>query len=99
MSENGAAAASPIAKPVVQPAPRAIASGEIKKIDPKEFGKKAELTEKLKAILKDVPVLHERLKTLIVDLEKTSAEFKAATDKATAITAEWEKVNAEAAAK
>lgn len=72
--------------------PRTISQAPIKPIDPTQFGKKAELTEKLKAILKDVPVLHERLKVLIVDLEKTSAEFKAATDKATAIAAEWEKL-------
>jgi hypothetical protein len=80
------------AAPVAPPAARTISQAPIKPIDPAQFGKKAELTEKLKAILKDVPVLHERLKTLIVDLEKTSIEFKAATEKATAIAAEWEKI-------
>ncbi len=77
------------------PAPRAISSAPIQKLDPKEFGKKAELKEKLVAILKDVPVLHERLTKLAADLEKTNAEFKDATDRAKALVAEWEKIDKE----
>lgn len=77
------------------PAPRTIPSAPIQKIDPKEFGKKAELKEKLVAILKDVPVLHEKLTKLVADLEATRNDFKAATDRATAIVTEWEKLDKE----
>jgi hypothetical protein len=82
-------------QPPAAPAPRTIPSAPIQKIDPKEFGKKAELKEKLVAILKDVPVLHEKLTKLVADLEATRTEFKAATDRATAIVTEWEKLDKE----
>lgn len=76
-------------------APRAISSAPIQKLDPKEFGKKAELKEKLVAILKDVPVLHERLTKLVSELEKANTEFRDATDRAKALVAEWEKLDKE----
>ena len=89
MSENGTAAPAPTnLKPAAPPAPRTIGSAPIKPLDPKEFGKKAELTEKLKAILKDVPVLHDRMK-------KAVADFEEVTNRARAIVDEWEKVNTE----
>jgi len=78
MSDNGAPATA---------TPRVVAAGEIKKIDPAQFGKKAELTEKLKAILKDVPVLHERMKKAVIDFEEV-------TNRARAVVDEWEKANA-----
>lgn len=88
MSENGAAipvAPAPAPTPHLQ---RAIAPGrEIKPIDKAQFGQKAELAEKLKAILKDVPVLHERMK-------KSVADFEDVTNRARAIVEEWERVNA-----
>ena len=70
---------------------------QIKTIDAKDFGKGAELKEKLMAILRDVPALHERLKKAIESVEKANEELKAATEKATAIVNEWENVNKERA--
>ena len=66
---------------------------EIKPLDPKKFGKGAELKEKLKAILKDVPVLHERLTQVTGEMERLSREFREATEKAQKIVAEWEALN------
>lgn len=66
---------------------------QIKPLDVKEFGKGAELKERLMAILRDVPVLHERLNKAVAEMEKTTAEFKAATDRAKAIVDEWEKLS------
>jgi hypothetical protein len=82
-------------QPVAPVTPRQISAAPIQKIDPKDFGKKAELKEKLVAILKDVPVLHDRLVKLVAELEKSNAEFKAATDRAKAIVDEWEKIERE----
>lgn len=79
--------------PATAPTPRTIPSAPITKIDPKDFGKKAELKEKLVAILKDVPVLHEKLTKLVADLEAAKIEFKATTDRAKAIVDEWEKLD------
>ena len=86
MTENGTATPAP--KPAAPPAPRTIPSAPIQKLDPKEFGKKAENAEKLKAILKDVPVLHDRMK-------KAVADFEEVTNRARAIVEEWEKLNSE----
>jgi hypothetical protein len=69
----------------------------IKTLDSKDFGKGAELKERLMAILRDVPALHERLKKAIESVEKANEELRAATDKATAIVNEWEKINKEKA--
>lgn len=85
-------------QPSVPPIPtivRQIGAAPITKIDPKEFGKKAELKERLLAILKDVPLLHERLGKLVTDLETIKGEFKAATDRAKSIVDEWEKIDKE----
>jgi hypothetical protein len=79
MSDNGTHASAPAA-------PRQIGGGAIKPIDPAQFGRKAELADKLKAILKDVPALHERMKKAVTDFEDV-------TIRAQAIVAEWEKVN------
>jgi len=70
---------------------------QIKPIDAKDFGKGAELKEKLMAILRDVPTLHERLKKAVESVEKANVELLAATEKATAIVNEWEKLNREGA--
>lgn len=87
MSENGTAVPATAAH-AHAPAPRSIAPGrEIKPIDKAQFGQKAELAEKLKAILKDVPVLHERMKKAVTDFEEV-------TNRARAIVEEWERVNA-----
>jgi len=84
----------------VPPEQRAPSMRQIKPLDPKEFGKKAELRDKLKAILKDVPKLHERLviataqyEKVIAEVIKTNNEFKDATVRAQAIVSEWEKLN------
>lgn len=70
---------------------------QIKPIDVKDFGKGAELKEKLMTILRDVPMLHERLKKAVESVEKANEELKAATERATAIVSEWEKINKEGA--
>lgn len=72
---------------------------QIKPLDSKEFGKGAELKERLMAILKDVPALHQRLVNVTVEMEKTASDFKAATDRAQAIVDEWERLNSEERAK
>jgi hypothetical protein len=81
VSENGTA----------PPAPRHISAAPIRPLDPAQFGKKAELADKLKSILKDVPVLHERM-------TKAVADFEEVTRRANAIVTEWERVNAESKA-
>lgn len=79
MSDNGTSPHAPTT-------PRTIAAGrEIKPLDKAQFGQKAELAEKLKAILKDVPALHERLKRTVLDLEETTSRARAIVD-------EWEKI-------
>jgi len=70
---------------------------QIKPLEVKDFGKGAELKEKLMAILRDVPALHERLKKAVESVEKANEELKAATERATAIVTEWEKINKERA--
>lgn len=65
---------------------------EIRPLDEKKFGEKAELKEKLKAILKDVPVLHERLGKCLTDLEALVGEFREATEKAQRLVSEWEAI-------
>jgi formate dehydrogenase maturation protein FdhE len=81
----------------VAPIPVPVTAKQIKPIDSKEFGRGAELKDKLMAILRDVPTLHERLKKAVESVEKANEELKAATEKATAIVNEWEKVNKERA--
>jgi hypothetical protein len=81
MSDGNGAPAAP------SHAPRAIAPGRpITPINPDQFGKKAELAEKLKSILKDVPVLHDRMKKAVTDFEEVVS-------RARAIVEEWERVN------
>jgi len=70
---------------------------EIKPINSKDFSKGAELKDKLMSILRDVPALHERLKKAIESVEKANVELLAATEKATAIVNDWEKINKEGA--
>lgn len=70
---------------------------QIKPIDAKDFGKGAELKDKLMAILRDVPALHERLKKAVESVEKANEELRAATEKATAIVNDWENANKEKA--
>ena len=84
MSDNG----HPAPAPPMPQTHRQVVSGEIKRLDPAQFGKKAELTERLKSILKDVPVLHERL-------TKATKEFEEITSRARSIVEEWERLNAE----
>lgn len=80
--------------PATQPPPPI---RQIKQIDAKDFGKGAELKDKLMAILRDVPALHERLKKAVESVEKANEELKAATEKATAIVNDWENANKERA--
>lgn len=77
--------------------PATVPIRQIKQLDAKDFGKGAELKERLMAILRDVPALHERLKKAIESVEKANEELKAATEKATAIVNDWEKLNRESA--
>ena len=78
---------------MTEPAVRIIPAREIKPIDGKTFGQGAELKERLKTILKDVPALHERLTKAAVEFERINTEFKATTERAKAIVDEWEKLN------
>lgn len=70
---------------------------EIKQINSKDFSKGAELKDKLMSILRDVPALHERLKKAVESVEKANIELLAATERATAIVNDWEKINKEGA--
>lgn len=66
------------------PAPREVSARPVPPLSP-DFGKKAELAEKLKNILKDVPVLHEKMVRAVADFEEVVKRAKA-------IVEEWEKV-------
>lgn len=78
-----------------QPPPAPAPIREIKLMTPSNFGKGAELKERLMVILRDVPVLHERLNKVTADLERVSGEFKVATEKAKAIVDEWDRIQKE----